>query len=170
MTIKEIISLAIWCVLVILLVVSTVFSFVKKVKAKKQKNEPITADFVITELLKSAVDAVKSNEQDYAQLIGDGGGKAGAFKRERVLNAMSKLCAVQGLQFNEQAWAEITDKLVELININNTDKQSKRLDAVTEEGTGIVFDVAEDMPDVFGLSRKVWCYDSINNIFKRRED
>lgn len=119
MNIKDYISLALWVFLVLLLVFSTVYSFVKKVKAKKQKNEPITVDFVITELLKSAVDAVKSNEQDFAKLCGDGGGKAGIFKRERVLATMSKLCADKAVPFNEQSWTEIIDKCVELINLND---------------------------------------------------
>lgn len=124
MTVQDWISLGTLALGVALFVLGMVLSFIRKVKAKKEKKEPITAEFVITELVKSAVDAVKSNEKEFALLCGNSGVKAGLFKRERVLRIIQGLCADKGIPYVETEWSEITNKLVELININRPSTQS----------------------------------------------
>lgn len=102
------------------IIITTVGSIVKKVKAKKAKGEKVDANYIFTEILNGVIDAVKSNENIFATLSNGGNIKTGVLKLERVLATSRELCQKYNIEFDKEKFEEIANKLVELININKS--------------------------------------------------
>lgn len=138
MTWEQIMQIVLIGLVILSIIITTVGGIAKKVKAKKEKGEKVDLNFIITEVVKSLADAVKSNEEIFASFARGGNIKAGVLKLERVLGTCREVCERYGIVYDEETFKTLTNKLVDLINIGDVSKhldtdKTKTLGGITHE-------------------------------------
>lgn len=132
MTLKDIISLVIWCAFALYTLITIVLSVARKIRNRKTTGDKIDIKSIYSDIALSALEAIKDSENLFSSIAKDGA-KTGTLKFNNVMTVIERLCNGKGVGLDIDYWTTFINSAVEAMNSN----KSSQLDSNGDRVVGV---------------------------------